>query len=518
MIFLATACASLLLWDGSCHAWTLQSARRIARASCWKKQPFSNLPTRLLEKQQSEEEDSSGKKKSTFTTTVLLEEQADAALLEDEDMEGPAIEGSQFFGGNKQKVEFYDPIAEATAGTEFLEAVASNRTLFNRFADRRAFETNKVADLAQQLQQRINQILYPDEQTDIQGALKYSSKLQWVTPLARKGNNDPLDELRSSRDFYRFVDLAITGGRSASNDRSGVSSFELRWELAVEWPTVWEPRILLTGTTMLDMSPSGNEIVRQVDALDHPSSDLFACIRDQILPRFWDVYHIGMTPSAELSPTIPEKTSSLLSNYRLSRLPPRWYIQATMLDLGSREDANAAMVPNHAFGCVIKTMGPQKQRFVPTSPTQVQINLLRETYNQQQQRQLQWLIPMSVEYIARKGQAMSLPIPDFYVEETDNPECEPQCSFVWNGERRIATVAYGGGPQDADITDVRKRLYDKVISDGLRPKLDASGRPCFLFFQHTVKTCFTPEGLGMAVYEWRPQFIKPNEVGIELEV
>ena len=336
VIFLATACASLLLWDGSCHAWTLQSARRIARASCWKKQPFSNLPTRLLEKQQSEEEDSSGKKKSTFTTTVLLEEQADAALLEDEDMEGPAIEGSQFFGGNKQKVEFYDPIAEATAGTEFLEAVASNRTLFNRFADRRAFETNKVADLAQQLQQRINQILYPDEQTDIQGALKYSSKLQWVTPLARKGNNDPLDELRSSRDFYRFVDLAITGGRSASNDRSGVSSFELRWELAVEWPTVWEPRILLTGTTMLDMSPSGNEIIRQVDALDHPSSDLFACIRDQILPRFWDVYHIGMTPSAELSPTIPEKTSSLATT---SRAPPRSFAMSPLKDLYEDFDA-----------------------------------------------------------------------------------------------------------------------------------------------------------------------------------
>ena len=82
----------------------------------------------------------------------------------------------------------------------------------------------------------------------------------------------------------------------------------------------------------------------------------------------------------------------------------------------------------------------------------------------------------------------------------------------------MATVAYGGnGPQDAEIANVRKRLYESVVKDGLQPKLDENGRPIFFFWQNGVKACYTEEGLGMAVYEWRPTFAKSDEVGIELE-
>jgi hypothetical protein len=35
---------------------------------------------------------------------------------------------------------------------------------------------------------------------------------------------------------------------------------------------------------------------------------------------------------------------------------------------------------------------------------------------------------------------------------------------------------------------------------------------------NSIKACYTNEGLGMAVYEWRPQFTTPNEIGIELEL
>ena len=84
--------------------------------------------------------------------------------------------------------------------------------------------------------------------------------------------------------------------------------------------------------------------------------------------------------------------------------------------------------------------------------------------------------------------------------------------------RRVATVPYGGTPQDVEIADVRKKLYEQVTKDGLKPKVDADGRPQFFFLLNCVKACYTEEGLGMCVYEWRPEFVKPNEVGIELEM
>jgi len=61
-------------------------------------------------------------------------------------------------------------------------------------------------------------------------------------------------------------------------------------------------------------------------------------------------------------------------------------------------------------------------------------------------------------------------------------------------------------------------LYEQVTKDGLRPKL-VEGRPQFFFLNNDAKACFTADGgLGMAVYEWRPAFVKSNEVGIELEM
>jgi hypothetical protein len=104
----------------------------------------------------------------------------------------------------------------------------------------------------------------------------------------------------------------------------------------------------------------------------------------------------------------------------------------------------------------------------------------------------------------------------------ENPEDEegtfPTCSYNLHPMRRVATIAYGGNVQDPEITDIRKRLYDQVLKDGWRPKLDEDERPMFFFWQYDAKACYTPEGLGMLVYEWRPALAQSNEVGIELLV
>jgi hypothetical protein len=83
----------------------------------------------------------------------------------------------------------------------------------------------------------------------------------------------------------------------------------------------------------------------------------------------------------------------------------------------------------------------------------------------------------------------------------------------------VATVQFGGLPQDNEVTKIRKQLYDQIIKDGYTPKTDSSnGRPIFFYTMNSIKACATNEGLGMAVYEWRPQFTKPNEIGIKLEL
>lgn len=418
------------------------------------------------------------------------------------ELEEPAgIVGAEFFGGNKQKAEYFDPAEEAKAG----EAVQQAATVYSRFEDPKAFSTPLVAEIGQAIQEKLNSILYDEESDKDNGGAKvqYAGNLNWESCFDTKSKS-PWFALEEALNFYKEVDVAVVSGKELSGDR-----VQLQWQVSVVWPIFWGPRVLLSGSSEITLR-DGATISKQVDTLDS-SSDLISEISSQLQPRFWDTYHIGMTPSAESMPRVQKRQGLLPKSYSLFEIPPRLVVSPTQLDsVGGREDGNAQVVPNHAFSCVIKTMGPQKQEYVAASPVQVQI--MPSGNGQGSPPRLKWSIPISVGFQTNT----QLPLPG---EDSEaRLESEPTCAYEFQPRRRVATLPYGGGPQDIEISDVRKKLYDSVAKDGLSPLLDANGRPQFFFLSNGVKACYTDEGLGMCVYEWRPEAVEPHEVGIELEL
>jgi Uncharacterized conserved protein (DUF2358) len=416
------------------------------------------------------------------------------------DLEEPAgITGSAFFGGNKVKEELFDPVAEAQAEVE--TAV----TVYDRFQDALAFPTPLAARIGQAMQLTLNSILYladgnPAEQTIPR--VRYASNLVWESCFDTKSGKTPLAAMEKALEFYKSVDVAIVSGTQV-----GGNQIKLQWQISVVWPIFWGPRILLTGTSDITLNGDDTMIIRQVDKLDS-SSDLLSTVADQLVPRFWDTYHIGMTPSAEVMPRVPIKQGLLPKGYNLFEVPARLVSSPTQLDSAAgREDGNAQIIPNHAFSCAIKTIGPQKQEYIPASPLQVQILPSGKIGGPPK---LKWSIPLSVDFQTNPG----LPLPGEDPEA--RPDSEPKCEYEFQARRLVATVPFAGSPQDVEIADVRKKLFDSVMKDGLKPILDSEGRPQFFFLQNGVKACYTEEGLGMCVYEWRPKLVKPNEVGIEL--
>jgi hypothetical protein len=423
-----------------------------------------------------------GGPETVLETTTITDEDAPAG-----------IQGAQFFGGNKEKEEFYDPVAEGQASIEKSEVT------IDRFRVSMADETAEA--VARSVQMQINQILYDskDDSSVSKTTYTYASNLLWSTPLqsAKSRTSIPLLALEESNQFYQKLSVAVTGGRSMDTNQ-----VLLYWEISVIWPIFWESRVLLTGSSVLTVNEN-NEITKQVDTLDEPN--LLTNLVRQWLPRFWDVYHIGMTPSCEQSPKLVERR--VAGGYTIYTVPARWYAECTLQDLSDRTDNVASTIPNHAFGCVIKTMGPQKQDYTPCVPVQVQIQAMTKT--------LTWHIPIAVETLAKNSELV-VPGPD---EEIDTETVQqPTSGFCYQPRRRVATLAYGGYAQDERVAVLRKQLYQTALQQGYTPKLDANGRPMFFFWQNAVKACYTDEGLGMAVYEWRPKWTKPNEIGIELEL
>ena len=258
-------------------------------------------------------------------------------------------------------------------------------------------------------------------------------------------------------------------------------------------------------------------------------------LASQLVPRFWDLYHIGMTPSAEVQPHVVVQKRR---GYEIWDWPGRWYVTPTVVDTTMDRTVQLAQVlPSHAFGVsALSTVGPTQERFVPTSPLELQIR--SNNNNATNGVLLQWQIPLSVEL---QSQLVWPPATSKDVEEEDEPDTtaeepssststttttitsmEPECRYTWVGPRRVAVVPFAGTPT------ARQALYQAVIQEGhYQPKLTTAtttgtGRPQFTFWNQAFKGCFTANGLGMAVYEWRPNSLpwlaQNYYVGLELEV
>ena len=494
----------------------------------------------------------------------------------------PAIGGAEFFGGKKEKEEFYDPQAEATAvlraDQDTSSGESSNNGAWDRFADRSAFSDDTVAGLVRHLQFQVNQVLYDDSEVEPaveKGGVQYATanKLVWKTPFdslylqnqkqAQTTTLNPLEALQCALNDFERVDVALTAGRPLPNDNTDNNnqrlSVELHWEVSLAWSEfAWEPRVLLIGSSHLQLErlqpDSSWTIVQQDDFLfgghDHDknnnnkNNDQVSLLRTQYLapqlvPRFWDLYHIGMTPSAEVQPHV---TVQKRRGYEIWDWPGRWYVTPIVVDTSMDRTVQLAQVlPSHAFGVsALSTVGPTQERFVPTSPLELQI---RSNNNNKATNGmlLQWQIPLSVEL---QSQLVWPPAtsqdddddedePDTTAKEPSSSSTtttmEPECRYTWVGPRRVAVVPFGGtGPQDEGIPAARQALYQAVIQEGqYQPKLTTAtstgtGRPQFTFWNQAFKGCFTANGLGMAVYEWRPTALpwlaQNHYVGLELQV
>lgn len=452
------------------------------------------------------------------------------------------IYGTKFFGGSSIKEELFDaeleeradkmlklyPPKQTVADTEGKEDDDDIKDQFTyyRFMDTDAFPDEKARLVAQRLQSVINQALYiPEdgEENDIQmSKTLYSPTLQWNTPFTRDSKSrTPLDELENALDFYKRIDVAIIAAKNTSMGGSGnnVQQMELRWEIALVWPNTFESTVLITGTSIVTVDTTSSTILSQTDKLDNggkDGQDIIKAINPQLQPRFWDLYHIGMTPPTAMMPRLePSKEGKgLFSSYDLFEIPPRLVSQPTIETSGGRDTREAQALPNHAFTSIIKTTGASAQRYVTTTPLEVSIRRTSNSDGEGSKSVISWNVALPPEFVSYYEEMTKV------VTEEDKAEGnEPTNDFVYQPRRLVATMKYGGDAQDVEVTEIRKKLYEQVVKDGLKPKLGEEGRPQFFFLQNDTKACFTADGgLGMCVYEWRPKSANSNEVGIELEL
>jgi hypothetical protein len=484
---------------------------------------------------------------SRSTTTTTETERIKLFQLENAfENDGKNVVGTKFFGGNSMKEELY--IAEEEEMAVKLTATTRQRVEYNRFDDTIAFTDTFAQKVGKTLQMTINRILYDDDDgggSGMESSMKWmeDSALLWDTPFPQSkksstsstaASSTPLLELAIAKEFYNQLDVAILSCKTietAVSDTS-INDVEIRWDIGIVWPNPWESRILLTGSSILKIRVDGKEeegrlvLLSQRDMLDG-GNDIVGKLAAQLPPRFWDVYHIGMTPCAELDPrydALPPSFSnlqlsssttttsqslsttnqiqqqqgkrSIFSEYNLAYLPPRLVTQPSFIDTNGRDGRAAQALPNHAFTTAIRTMGPSKDKFVPVSPIEVSISKVNDGSGSL----VRWTVPVPPEFASN----LVLPLPVISDDNDDNdedvdginyvppsstltitsdgrpkftppatasrtnrpppiPPVELACQYTLRPTRLVATLPYSGNPQDEEVTAIRKRLYDMVV-------------------------------------------------------
>jgi len=400
------------------------------------------------------------------------------------------------------KDELFDAEAESKANVLFSEA--SVVSSYSRFEDTKAFPDPLAMSIAMKLQNEINQVTGGGIIDNV-GSLYRSSNMEWDTTFVKaKESATPLQELANALKYYNQVDVAVLSGKKVSDNQ-----VELRWTVSVIWPNMWEAHVAFSGSSVLTLSDIDEPlIIKQADRLDD-DADVLNVASGQFFPRFWDMYHVAMSPAAEemqrLKPS-DGTTPGLFASYNVFDIAPRMVLKPSLIDADGREGRNAQILPMHSFSTIIRTTGPQIQRYVTTSPIEVSIKPMSSESGTKMSC-ITWTVPVAT-CVASKPE---LPLP---VEEND----ELGCIYELEERRRVATLPFNGEPQDAEVSKARQQLFEAVQKDGLIPKLDENGRPIFFFLQNEAKACFVEEGLGMVIYEDRPSFTKSNEVGLELEL
>ena len=241
------------------------------------------------------------------------------------------------------------------------------------------------------------------------GELSFAPSFVYNSPLSTSSppnQPNPVERVAAAKDFFRSLSISIIDGEvvtSASPPFNDLTTVDLRWKVGFTWPTLWSPRVSLSGVSRLKVSASSPPTVhawtdRLSNSNNDPSSSLLSRVVPQILPRFWDTYHVGMAPSSELRERHELNLNSLLPKpYKVYEAPATLALRASVTDKVGRSARLASVVPDVMFSNIIKTVGPSMEEYVPAGPIQISIG------KDEAGDKIEWSVPVPSSFLPTEG-------------------------------------------------------------------------------------------------------------------
>lgn len=243
----------------------------------------------------------------------------------------------------------------------------------------------------------------------------------WENPFV-SSSSDLMDGLAQFSNF--FEEPALTVFKISPFGISG-NQVEIEYHLSFWYPMAWRPRIVIPAKAIVTMSSDQKSIISVKETWEISILDIFM---KQLLPRFWDVWHVFCSPSPEYPPI---KHIQQVGKVSFVELPQTVCMEVRWSGSSKYPGPPLLAAPSFSLFGALRTSKPRRDPYHTILPIEVQSGKFCDKDSGEDMKRSSWIyhVPTSLqEKIMDSAIAETVfPLSDDNVtddDEGENPEAK----------------------------------------------------------------------------------------------
>ena len=234
--------------------------------------------------------------------------------------------------------------------------------------------------------------------------LKYTSN----SPIGITGKQDFLEAIEKFAGF--FIDPRVL---LISADQKQDNIVKINCQFSFEYPLPWRPRIIIpieATVTFSDYSPSDRRI-RIVSIKEAWKESAMTIFLQQVLPRWWDAWHVFSSPSPEFPP-IKTNIEPKQNGVTFSELSESLYIEVTWEAPTIYPGPPILSLPSFSLFGDLATSKLGREKFSTSMPPEIQSSRFTCSTTKKPMKRTRWIfhIPTSLQHLFMANETQQLQI------------------------------------------------------------------------------------------------------------
>ena len=215
-----------------------------------------------------------------------------------------------------------------------------------------------------------------------------SPKATWENPFVST-TTDLMDGLAQFSSFFDEPSLTIFKVTPVGTG----NQVEIEYHLSFWYPMAWRPRIIIPAKATVTMSNDFSSVLAVQEKWEVSMLNVFM---KQLLPRFWDVWHVFCSPSPEYPPI---NDIQKVGKVTFVELPQTVCMEVRWTGSSKYPGPPLLAAPSFSLFGALRTSKPKRDPFHTILPIEVQSGKFRDSATGEDMKRSSWIyhVPTSLQ-------------------------------------------------------------------------------------------------------------------------